>query len=65
MLAVSILLLRQVLYDRCSRIYLGLKYPAPGKLVDVGAKPWPIGTRVAFNQPVNLPYTERQRRTSK
>ncbi|NEO46523.1 MAG: alpha/beta hydrolase [Moorea sp. SIO4A3] len=38
LLAVSILLLGLFLYERWSRIYLPIKYPPPGKLVDVGGR---------------------------
>lgn len=38
LLAVIILLLGVFLYERWSRIYLPIKYPAPGQLVDVGGR---------------------------
>ncbi|NEP49672.1 MAG: hypothetical protein F6K65_13010 [Moorea sp. SIO3C2] len=43
LLAVSILLLGLFLYERWSRIYLPIKYPPPGQLVDVGGQLAAIG----------------------
>ena len=38
LISISIILLALFLYEHCSRVYVAIKYPPPGQLVDVGGR---------------------------